>query len=101
MPAPPWGHRKAILCPIPSGAAARAGRRSSVASGRAVTCSVVPATRCERIAGAVGVSEGAVRKDITAEEVRTGTHLAPAEVAGQDGKRYPAKRPTIVAALGH
>jgi len=50
------------------------------------------------IAGAVGVSEGAVRKDITAEEVRTGTHLAPAEVAGQDGKRYPARRPTIVAA---
>jgi len=46
----------------------------------------------------VGVSEGAVRKDITAEEVRTSTHLAPAEVAGQDGKRYPAKRPTIVAA---
>jgi len=41
----------------------------------------------------VGVSEGAVRKDITAEEVRTGTHLAPAEVAGQDGKALPGQAP--------
>lgn len=46
------------------------------------------------IAGAVGVSEGTVRKDIANEELRTGTQLAPERVQGLDGKERPATRPT-------
>jgi len=44
------------------------------------------------IAEKTGVSEGQVRKDIKAEEVRTSTHLAPEKVTGRDGKAQPAKK---------
>jgi len=44
------------------------------------------------IAGAVGVSEGQVRKDIADEELRTGTQVTPDRVIGLDGKSYPAQR---------
>ncbi len=43
------------------------------------------------IAGVVGVSEGQVRKDIAAEELRTGTQLTPDNVVGIDGKSRSAK----------
>lgn len=49
------------------------------------------------IAGAAGVSEGQVRKDIAAEELRTGTQLAPERVNKQGGGSYPARRPTVAA----
>lgn len=42
------------------------------------------------IANTVGVSKTQVRNDL---QVVTGDHL-PAEVTGQDGKRYPATKPT-------
>ena len=45
------------------------------------------------IAGAVGVSAKTVHQDLSGV-----TQVTPGEVRGQDGKRYPAKRPTIVAA---
>lgn len=44
------------------------------------------------IAGAVGVEQTTVRRDLSGVAPAT-----PAEVTGQDGKRYPARRPTIVA----
>jgi len=47
------------------------------------------------IAGAVGASKSQVERD-AAEVSHVGQ--VPAEVTGQDGKRYPARRPTIVAA---
>ena len=47
------------------------------------------------IAGAVGASVGTVHADAERSGVQDRT---PAEVTGQDGKRYPAKRPTIIAA---
>ncbi len=43
------------------------------------------------IGGVVGVSEGQVRKDIAAEELRTGTQLTPDKVVGIDGKSRPAR----------
>lgn len=43
------------------------------------------------IGEALGVSEGAVRKDVAAEELRTGTQLSPDRVVGIDGKSRPAK----------
>jgi IS30 family transposase len=47
------------------------------------------------IAGVVGVDPATVHRDA----VRSGVAAAtPDEVRGQDGKRYPARRPTIVAA---
>lgn len=47
------------------------------------------------IAGAVGVSAPQVMKDL---EATAGVNqLTPAVVVGADGKRYPAKRPTIIA----
>lgn len=45
------------------------------------------------IAGAVGVSDETVRRDLAGS-----THVEPERVTGRDGKSYPAKRPTIVAA---
>lgn len=42
------------------------------------------------IAGAVGVSEAQIRKDITAEELRSGTQLAPEKIIGIDGKSRPS-----------
>jgi hypothetical protein len=50
------------------------------------------------IAGAVGYSEGQVRKDIAGEELRTDTQLKPDRVKGLDGKIRPAHRPTVAAA---
>jgi transposase-like protein len=47
------------------------------------------------IAGAVSADAKTVRNDLAGGDLSP-----PAEVRGQDGKRYPAKRPTIVAALG-
>ena len=43
------------------------------------------------IAGAVGVSEGQIRKDLATDKVRTSTHLPPA-TRGLDGKSYPSRR---------
>jgi hypothetical protein len=43
----------------------------------------------------VGSSVGTVHEDAARAGVQDRT---PAEVLGQDGKRYPARRPTIVAA---
>lgn len=45
------------------------------------------------IAGAVGVSHPTVIDDLAG-----GKDLPPDEVTGRDGKRYPSKRPTLVAA---
>lgn len=50
------------------------------------------------IGGALGVSDGTIRKDLAAEELRTGTQLAPERVMGLDGKSRPARRPVIIAA---
>ena len=47
------------------------------------------------IGGALGVSEGAVRKDVRAEELRTGTQLSPDRITGLDGKSRPATRPPV------
>ncbi len=47
------------------------------------------------IAGAVGVSKSQVADDVA--QVSTTGHLPP-EVIGKDGKKYPARKPTIVAA---
>jgi site-specific DNA-methyltransferase (adenine-specific) len=44
------------------------------------------------IAGAVGADAKTVRNDLAGGDLSP-----PAEVRGQDGKRYPARRPTIVA----
>ena len=44
------------------------------------------------IAGALGVSEGQVRKDIAEVELRTGTQLGPERTVGLDGKVRPARR---------
>lgn len=46
------------------------------------------------IAGAVGASLGTVQRDVGA----TGVSPDTPGVVGQDGKRYPARRPTVVAA---
>lgn len=45
------------------------------------------------IAGAVGASEPTVRRDLAGA-----SHDAPDEVLGKDGKSYPARKPTVVAA---
>lgn len=45
------------------------------------------------IGGAVGVSEAQVHRDLSGV-----TSVTPDETLGRDGKRYPAKRPTVVAA---
>jgi ParB-like chromosome segregation protein Spo0J len=45
------------------------------------------------IAGAVGVSDETIRRDLSGS-----TYVEPETVLGRDGKRYPAKRPTVVAA---
>lgn len=45
------------------------------------------------IAGAVGVTAKTVHQDLTGV-----TSVTPVEVTGQDGKTYPAKRPTVIAA---
>jgi len=44
------------------------------------------------IAGALGVSEGQVRKDIKGIELRTGTKLGPDRTVGLDGKSRPARK---------
>lgn len=44
------------------------------------------------IAGALGVSDQTVYRDLAAS-----THVEPERVAGRDGKSYPAKRPRILA----
>jgi ParB-like chromosome segregation protein Spo0J len=59
---------------------------------------IVAALRAEghslrAIAGAVGVDAKTIRNDIAGGDISP-----PAEIVGQDGKRYPAKRPTIIAA---
>lgn len=50
------------------------------------------------IAGALGVSHEQVRKDVTAAGVNELTPEQPERVKALDGKTYPARRPTIVAA---
>src|SRR5690606_11062312 len=50
------------------------------------------------IAGALGVSHEQVRKDVTASGVNELTPEQPDRVKALDGKTYPARRPTVVAA---
>jgi N6-adenosine-specific RNA methylase IME4/transposase-like protein len=45
------------------------------------------------IAGAVGASQPTVRRDLARE-----SHDSPEESLGRDGKRYPARRPPVIAA---
>jgi hypothetical protein len=46
------------------------------------------------IGKALGVSEGQVRLDLKAEELRSATKLGPERTRGLDGKSYPARRDT-------
>jgi ParB-like chromosome segregation protein Spo0J len=50
------------------------------------------------IAGALGVSDETVRRDVRREEIATGVAIQPDRVNRKGGGSYPAQRPTVIAA---